>query len=196
MTKYIFISLISFSFLSCNAQKKDKNLNLQKEQSMNLPTIYQYSFEDINGETFNFADYKGKKILIVNTASKCGYTKQYEGLEHIYQKYKDQGFVVVGFPSDNFMGQEFDDNEEIAKFCKLNYGVTFPLMDKSDVKGKNQNEIFQFLTQKELNGLEDATVGWNFHKFLINEDGTLATDYHSKVEPESEEIISWIENKS
>ncbi|WP_068595179.1 glutathione peroxidase [Vaginella massiliensis] len=195
MIKYISISLIALSFLACNAQKQDKNLNLQKEKSMHLPNIYSYSFEDINGETYNFADLKGKKIIIVNTASKCGYTKQYEGLERIYQRYKDQGLMVIGFPSDNFMGQEYDNNEEIANFCKLNYGVTFPLMTKSDVKGKNQNEIFKFLTKKELNGLEDATVGWNFHKFLINEDGTLATDYPSKVEPESEEIIAWIENK-
>lgn len=195
MIKYISISLIALSFLACNAQKQDKYPNLQKEKSMNLPNIYSYSFEDINGETYNFADLKGKKIIIVNTASKCGYTKQYEGLERIYQRYKDQGLMVIGFPSDNFMGQEYDNNEEIANFCKLNYGVTFPLMTKSDVKGKNQNEIFKFLTKKELNGLEDATVGWNFHKFLINEDGTLATDYPSKVEPESEEIIAWIENK-
>ncbi len=194
--KYLFVALIGL-FISCNAQDKksdEKKGTIEKStKSEKMNTIYNYTFEDINGDQFNFADLKGKKVLIVNTASKCGFTKQYETLEAIYQKYKDQNFVVVGFPSDNFMGQEFDDNAEIAKFCKLNYGVTFPLMTKSDVKGENQNEVFKFLTEKKLNGKEDATVGWNFHKFLINSDGTLEADFPSKVTPDSPEIISWIE---
>lgn len=154
--------------------------------------IYDYTFKDINDEDFNFADLKGKKILILNTASKCGYTPQYDALEKLYQEYKDQGLVVVGFPSDNFGGQEFDNNEEIANFCKLNYGVTFPLMSKSDVIGKNQNEIFKFLTKKSLNGKSDHEVKWNFTKFLINEDGTLETAFPSKVKPDDKQIIDWL----
>ncbi|MDK7374970.1 glutathione peroxidase [Weeksella sp. HMSC059D05] len=195
MLKYGIIGLLSFSFLACNAQNKEISSPKKIENQMTRPTIYQYSFEDINGETFNFADLKGKKILIINTASKCGFTSQFETLEKIYKQYKDQNFVIVGFPSDNFLNQEYDDNKKIAEFCQLNYGVTFPMMSKSDVKGKNQNQIFSFLTQKELNGVEDAKVGWNFHKFLINEDGTLETNYPSKVTPDSKEIIGWIEKK-
>ena len=160
-----------------------------------MKSIYDYTFEDIDGEKFNFADLKGKKIIILNTASKCGYTKQYDALEKVYQQYKDENLVVVGFPSDNFGGQEFDNNEEIASFCKLNYGVSFPLMSKSDVKGANQNEIFKFLTKKALNGKSDNEVKWNFTKFLINADGSLAASYPSNVTPDDPKIIDWIENK-
>ncbi len=195
--KYLFIGFLGL-FIACNAQETKKSVS--KKQSIQQTTktpqkmnkIYDYTFKDINDEDFNFADLKGKKILILNTASKCGYTPQYDALEKLYQEYKDQGLVVVGFPSDNFGGQEFDNNEEIANFCKLNYGVTFPLMSKSDVIGKNQNEIFKFLTKKSLNGNSDHEVKWNFTKFLINEDGTLETAYSSKVKPDDKQIIDWL----
>ncbi|MCA4777941.1 glutathione peroxidase [Empedobacter stercoris] len=195
--KYLFIGFLGL-FIACNAQETKKSVS--KKQSIQQTTktpqkmnkIYDYTFKDINDEDFNFADLKGKKILILNTASKCGYTPQYDALEKLYQEYKDQGLVVVGFPSDNFGGQEFDNNEEIANFCKLNYGVTFPLMSKSDVIGKNQNEIFKFLTKKSLNGKSDHEVKWNFTKFLINEDGTLETAFPSKVKPDDKQIIDWL----
>lgn len=195
--KYLFIGFLGL-FIACNAQETKKSVS--KKQSIQQTTktpqkmnkIYDYIFKDINDEDFNFADLKGKKILILNTASKCGYTPQYDALEKLYQEYKDQGLVVVGFPSDNFGGQEFDNNEEISNFCKLNYGVTFPLMSKSDVIGKNQNEIFKFLTKKSLNGKSDHEVKWNFTKFLINEDGTLETAYSSKVKPDDKQIIDWL----
>lgn len=195
--KYLFLALIGV-FASCQAQdktstKKQKHQTTQTTKKMK--TIYNYTFEDINGDTFNFADLKGKKVLILNTASKCGYTKQYDALEKVYQQYKEDGLVVIGFPSDNFGGQEFDNNEEIANFCKLKYGVSFPLMTKSDVKGTNQNDVFKFLTQKALNGKNNYEVKWNFTKFLINEDGTLETSYPSSTTPDSPEIIDWIENK-
>ncbi len=194
--KYFLIGFIGL-FMACNAQETKKTIsNKTSNQTTKTPqkvkTIYDYTFKDINEDEFNFADLKGKKILILNTASKCGYTPQYDALEKLYQEYKEQGLVVIGFPSDNFGGQEFDDNEEIASFCKLNYGVTFPLMTKSDVKGKNQNEIFKFLTQKTLNGKSDNEVKWNFTKFLINEDGTLEASYPSKVTPDNKAIIDWL----
>lgn len=195
--KYLFLAFIGV-FASCNAQDK-KPTSKKKPQttqvSKQMKSIYNYSFEDINGDQVNFADFKGKKIIILNTASKCGYTKQYDALEKVYQTYKDDNLVIIGFPSDNFGGQEFDNNEEIASFCKLNYGVSFPLMTKSDVKGDSQNEIFKFLTQKSINGKSDYEVKWNFTKFLINTDGTLETSYPSAVTPDDPKIINWIENK-
>jgi len=172
-----------FSFFNC------------KSKSENLNTIYDYKVEDINGEEFDFASLKGKKILIVNTASKCGFTPQYEGLERLYQKYKDQNFVIIGFPSNDFKQQEPGNNEEIAEFCKLNYGVTFPLMSKVSVKGDSIAPIYQFLTDKNLNNKKSSSVKWNFQKYLINEDGTLHDYFYSLTEPESEKITKWIESK-
>ena len=195
--KYLIIALLSV-FASCNAQEKKTKKPTKPtttQTSKKMKSIYDYTFEDINGDQFNFADLKGKKILILNTASKCGYTKQYDALEKVYQQYRNDDFVVIGFPSDNFGGQEFENNEEIANFCRLNYGVSFPLMTKSDVKGTGQNEIFKYLTQKALNGKSDYDVKWNFTKFLINPDGTLEASYPSNVTPDDEKIIAWIENK-
>lgn len=167
---------------SCKAQNKD---------AMN--TIYDYKVEDINGEEFDFADLKGKKILIVNTASECGFTPQFEGLEELYQKYKDQNFVVVGFPSNDFGQQDPGSNEEIAQFCQINYGVSFPMMSKIEVKGDNQAPIYQFLTQKEKNGNKSSSVKWNFQKYIINEDGTLEDFFYSITKPSSKKISKWIE---
>lgn len=193
--KYIFIALLCV-FTSCNAQGNKSSVKSKStEMTKKMKTIYDYNFEDIDGNQFSFSDLKGKKIIILNTASKCGYTKQYDALEKVYQSYKQDGLVVIGFPSDNFGGQEFDNNDEIASFCKLNYGVSFPLMTKSNVKGTNQNEIFKFLTQKTINGKSDFEVKWNFTKFLINEDGTLETSYPSNITPDDPKIIDWIENK-
>ncbi|HEY4539462.1 MAG TPA: glutathione peroxidase [Faecalibacter sp.] len=195
--KYLIIALLSV-FASCNAQEKKTKKPTKPtttQTSKKMKSIYDYTFEDINGDQFNFADLKGKKVLILNTASKCGYTKQYDALEKVYQQYRNDDFVVIGFPSDNFGGQEFENNEEIANFCRLNYGVSFPLMTKSDVKGTGQNEIFKYLTQKALNGKSDYDVKWNFTKFLINPDGTLEASYPSNVTPDDEKIIAWIENK-
>ncbi|GGF11183.1 glutathione peroxidase [Chishuiella changwenlii] len=194
--KYLIIGFLGL-FMACNGQETKKTVSKkqttqQTKTPQKMKTIYNYTFKDINDEDFSFADLKGKKILILNTASKCGYTPQYDALEKLYQEYKDQNFVIIGFPSDNFGGQEFDNNEEIATFCKLNYGVTFPLMSKSDVIGNNQNEVFKFLTKKAINGKSDNDVKWNFTKFLINEDGTLEASYPSKVTPDSKEIIDWL----
>jgi glutathione peroxidase len=155
--------------------------------------IYQFKVKDIQGENFDFASLKGKKIMIVNTASKCGLTPQYEKLEALYEKYKNKNFVIVGFPANDFMSQEPGSNEEIESFCKMNYGVSFPMMAKISVKGKDMHPVYQFLTEKSKNGLEDNKVEWNFQKYLIDEDGHLSKVISPRVQPDDESITSWIE---
>ena len=177
-------------------------------------TIYSFTATSNAGEEVNFADYEGKVLLIVNTASKCGFTPQYDGLEALYQKYKDQGLVVVGFPCDQFGHQEPGTNEEIAEFCRANYGVTFPLMDKSDVNGENANDIFKWLyTEKPFAGFGDSETGkfmdgmlsrmdpeyaanpnikWNFTKFLVDRKGHVVARFEPTVAPA--ELAGEIEN--
>jgi len=165
----------------------NSQVNAQKKQ-----TIYQFKVEDLSGKSFDFASLKRKKILVVNTASKCGYTPQYKDLEALYKKYKNQNFVIVGFPANNFGQQEPGTNKEIASFCELNYGVSFPMMSKISVKGKDMHPLYQFLTQKSKNGLKDSEVEWNFQKYLINEKGELEKVLLSAVKPTDDEIVNWI----
>jgi glutathione peroxidase len=165
------------------------SMNIQSQIKQN---IYQFKVEDISGKMFDFSTLKGKKILIVNTASKCGYTPQYEQLEDLYKEYKDKNLVIVGFPANNFMSQEPGTNAEIATFCKQNYGVSFPMMSKISVKGDNMNAVYQFLTQKSKNGLKDSKVEWNFQKYLINEKGELEQVYLSSVKPNDAKIVNWV----
>ena len=168
--KNVFIyALALFLFWSCQGQNKQAKTDVTMEKQ----TIYQFKVEDLSGKIFDFASLKGKKIMIVNTASKCGLTPQYKELEALYKEYSSKGFVIVGFPANNFLSQEPGTNEEIASFCQLNYGVTFPMMSKISVKGKDMHEVYQFLTQKSKNGLEDSKVEWNFQKYLLNEKGEL-----------------------
>jgi glutathione peroxidase len=138
---------------------------------------------------------KGKKVLVVNTASKCGYTPQYEQLEAIYKKYGGDKFTIIGFPANNFMSQEPGTNEEIRQFCTLNYGVTFQMMAKISVKGKDIDPLYQWLTTKKENGVMDAPVKWNFQKFMIDENGKLAGMVPPGEKPDSEKIVSWITSK-
>lgn len=155
--------------------------------------FYELSINSLDGKkSINLADYKGKKILCVNTASECGYTKQYEGLQKLNEKYKDK-LVIIGFPCNQFGGQEPGSKEDISTFCKKNYGVTFLLTEKIDVKGAKQHPIYQWLCQKDNNGVADYEVKWNFNKFLISESGKLIAYYPSSVKPESEELAQAIE---
>lgn len=156
-------------------------------------TIYQFKVEDIEGNTFDFSSLKGKKVIIVNTASKCGLTPQYEQLEELYEKYKDDNFMIVGFPANNFAEQEPGSDEEIAQFCERNYGVTFPMMSKISVKGEDMHPLYQFLTQKSKNSFADSEVAWNFQKYLINEEGKVVEVIDPKTLPTDEKIVSWIE---
>jgi len=167
--------------------------NLQAQNNADNQTIYQFTVEDINGKPFALADLKGKKVMIVNTASKCGLTPQYKELEALYQQYKDKDFIIIGFPANNFLGQEPGSNEQIASFCSINYGVTFPMMSKISVKGKNMHPLYQFLTQKSKNGVEDSKVKWNFQKYLIGRDGKLEKVIDPKTLPSNDEVKQWIE---
>jgi glutathione peroxidase len=158
-------------------------------------SIYQFKVKDIQGNEFDFSTLKGKKVMIVNTASKCGLTPQYEQLEAVYKKYQDKNFVIIGFPANDFMKQEPGTNEEIVEFCTKNYGVTFPMMDKVSVKGKDMCDFYHFLTEKEKNGVEDSSVKWNFQKYLINEEGVLVKVIAPTVLPDDISIIEWIEKQ-
>ena len=156
---------------------------------INTKSIYDFKVASLNGGIIDFADFKGKKILIVNTASKCGFTPQYEGLQALYEKYKDK-LVIIGFPANNFFSQEPGNNENIEAFCKKNYGVTFPMAAKISVKGKDIAAIYKWLCNKSENGVMDAKVSWNFNKFLLDESGKLIAHFKSGVKPMSDALVS------
>ena len=155
-------------------------------------SIHSFVVKNLQGKDFDFSYLKGKKILVVNTASKCGLTPQYEKLEALYKKYESKNFVIIGFPANNFMGQEPGSNENIAAFCQKNYGVSFPMMSKISVKGKDMHPIYQFLTQKAKNGLEDNQVQWNFQKYLLDEEGFLVKVISPQTSPMDASIVDWI----
>ncbi len=185
--KKLFILVLSILSVlkSCTQQKSEAQIkNTQKEMGK---TIYDYKVEALDGSEINFADYKGKKILIVNTASECGFTPQYEELQALSEKYKDQ-LVVVGFPANNFGGQEPGSNEEIGAFCQKNFGVTFPMAAKVSVVGENRAPVFTYLSEKELNGVKNTSILWNFTKFLLDENGKLIDSYASSTTPLDDKI--------
>ena len=158
-------------------------------------SIHQFTTNDLSGKDFDLGTLKGKKAMIVNTASKCGLTPQYKQLQAIYETYGSDGFVIVGFPANNFMAQEPGSDAEIADFCEANYGVTFPMMSKIDVVGEEMHPIYKFLTQKEKNGLMDSKVTWNFQKYLLNEEGILEKVIDPRTSPDDPEVIDWITSK-
>ena len=158
-------------------------------------SFYDLKAKTIDGQDFSFASLKGKKVMIVNTASKCGYTPQYKDLEAVYKQYASKNFVIIGFPANNFGSQEPGTNQEIKEFCTQNFGVSFPMMSKISVKGDDINPVYQWLTKKSLNGVLDSEVAWNFQKYLIDEQGHLVLMVLSKEKPDSERIINWILGK-
>jgi len=181
MKKIIFSLFLILAVASLSAQTK---------------SFYNFNATTLDGQPYNLNSLKGKKVMVVNTASKCGLTPQYAQLEKLYEKYKDQNFVIVGFPANNFGSQEPGTNSEIKAFCTLNYGVTFPMMSKISVKGADIDPLYSWLTSKVENGVLDAPIQWNFQKFLINENGQLADVAFPKVLPDDEKIIKWIEGKN
>ena len=198
MKKLAIIIAILF-FTSCNNKKTEntavaETTNETTEVAMQEATenLYQFKVKTLADDDFDFATLKGKKVMVVNTASKCGLTPQYKDLQALYDTYKDQNFVIVGFPANNFMSQEPGTNKEISEFCTENYGVTFPMMAKISVKGDDKHPIYQFLTQKSKNGFEDSKVAWNFQKYLINEKGEVVKIISPKTLPTDEAVISWI----
>ncbi|MFC4479851.1 glutathione peroxidase [Flavobacterium chungangensis] len=194
--KKIILMLFGAALLSATGLNAQTNANKlsKKDKAMAKETIYQFKVEDLSGDTFDFASLKGKKILIVNTASKCGLTPQYKDLEAVYKEYKDKGFVIVGFPANNFASQEPGTAKEIETFCQQNYGVTFPMMNKVSVKGSDMCEVYKFLTEKSRNGLQDSEVEWNFQKYLINEKGELVKVIKPKTLVTEPEVINWIKS--
>lgn len=189
--KKLFLLLLSMvAFFNSCAQKKSE-ISKAKTKELMGKTIYDFKVESLDGKEINFADFKGKKILIVNTASECGFTPQYADLEKLYKDYKDK-LVIVGFPANNFGGQEPGTNKEIGAFCQKNYGVTFPMAAKVSVKGDDTAPIFKFLTEKELNGVKNTTILWNFTKFLIDENGKLIDSFVSTTKPTDEAITKYL----
>ena len=169
-----FIALIFMSTVAFAAQPK---------------TLYDFKVKDINGDNYDLSQLKGKKVLVVNTASKCGFTPQYADLEKLYETYKDNNFVIIGFPANNFAHQEPGSNSDISEFCTKNYGVTFPMMSKISVKGDDIDPLYQWLTTKM-----NTDVKWNFQKFMINEKGEVVDYALSKVKPFDDKIVNWIKN--
>ena len=193
MIKLIAITAALLSCTQGNTTKTDAGYNKSYANTSDMvktnemTSIHTFKVEALDGTTINFADFKGKKILIVNTASECGYTPQYKELEALYQKFKDK-LVIVGFPANNFGGQEPGTNTEIKAFCQQNYGVTFPMAAKISVKGDDAAPIYQWLCTKTENGVLDAEIKWNFNKFLLDENGNMIAYFPSKVTPMSEQI--------
>ena len=191
----IFIVLLFVgSLIACNKKSKE-NMNTVVDNShdnQKIENVYQFKVKTLSDDDFDFSSLKGKKIMIVNTASKCGLTPQYEDLQALYDTYKEENFVIVGFPANNFAKQEPGTNAEIAEFCQLNYGVNFPMMAKISVKGEDMHPMYQFLTQKAKNGFEDSEVSWNFQKYLIDESGHLVKVISPKTLPTDDDIVSWI----
>ena len=192
MNKFLSLSpLLLIALFSLNKMQNAINESLKIKKM----SIHEFKVENINGEEFDFSSLNGKKIMVVNTASKCGLTPQYEKLEALYQKYKNDNFIIIGFPSNDFMGQEPGSNEEIIAFCKKNYGVSFPMMSKVKVKGNDKCDIYSFLTSKSQNGLEDNKVQWNFQKYLLDENGFLVKVLSPRTLPDDPQISRWIEGK-
>jgi glutathione peroxidase len=154
--------------------------------------LYDFTAKTIDGKDFDFSSLRGKKVMIVNTASLCGFTPQYADLEKLYQEYGGDHFVIIGFPANNFGSQEPGSNSEIHEFCTKNYNVTFQMMEKISVKGDDMHPLYQWLTEKSENGVQDAPVQWNFQKFLIDENGNWVGVALSKEPPHSDRIINWI----
>lgn len=164
--------------------------NLGEAQS-----FYDLKAKTINGDYFKFEELKGKTVMIVNTASKCGYTPQYEDLQKLYEMYKDKDFVILGFPANDFLKQEPGSDDEINMFCSLNYGVSFPMMSKITVKGKEMHPVYMWLTNKSLNKVSDSKIKWNFQKYIIDEEGNLLNYFSPSTEPFDEEIIKLIKQQ-
>ena len=188
---YFSIIVSTLMLISCSTGNSQHTIS-DESVEMAPQSIYDYTILALDEESqINLADYRGKKILFVNVASKCGYTPQYEGLQNLNEKYGDK-VQIIGFPCNQFMRQEPGTKEEIAEFCSANYGVTFPITTKIDVKGEDKHPIYNWLTSKALNGVDDYSVSWNFNKFLVDEEGNLINYFGSNVAPESDELVAAI----
>jgi glutathione peroxidase len=180
MKKTILLLVVIFSISSVQAQQ----------------SFHNFKVKTIDGKQFDFSQLKGKKVMVVNVASKCGLTPQYKDLQKLYETYGGPRFEIVAFPANNFLSQEPGTNAEIKEFCTKNYGVTFPVMEKISVKGSDQAEIYKWLTSKSENKVLDTDVSWNFQKFLIDENGNLVKSVSPKENPMSDDVINWIKGRN
>jgi glutathione peroxidase len=178
-----FVPAIVLTLMIASAQTKEGQMEKQ-------PALYSFTMKTIDGNEKKLSDYKGKVLMIVNVASKCGHTPQYKGLEALYEKYKDQGFMILGFPANNFFSQEPGTNEEIKKFCSLNYGVTFDMFSKISVKGDDQHPLYHYLTEESP---VPGAVKWNFQKYLVDRNGNVVEKFSPGTEPTDKEVIAGIE---
>ncbi|MGB1305927.1 MAG: glutathione peroxidase [Flavobacteriales bacterium] len=181
LKKYSFVFLITLLLSCMNSYNYEDNLS-----------FYDIKVKTIDGEDFDLSTFKGKKLLVVNVASKCGLTPQYKQLEELYKEYKNQNFTVLAFPSSDFANQEYTDSQKISSFCQKNYGVTFPIFEKVSVKGKSKHYIYQWLTEKNKNGKKNVSVLWNFQKFIIDENGQWVDYFLPTTSPKSKKIVKWI----
>ena len=181
LKKYSFVFLITLLLSCMNSYNYEDNLS-----------FYDIKVKTIDGEDFDLSTFKGKKLLVVNVASKCGLTPQYKQLEELYKEYKNQNFEVLAFPSSDFANQEYSDSQKISSFCQKNYGVTFPIFEKVSVKGKSKHYIYQWLTEKNKNGKKNVSVLWNFQKFIIDENGQWVDYFLPTTSPKSKKIVKWI----
>lgn len=188
MRKLPFLILALAVLSGCMSSSEAQLSDLEQTGS-----IHNFVVEDIYGDSFDLATLAGRKVMVVNTASECGFTPQFAQLEELYQSYKDRGLVVIGFPTNDFLDQDPGDNKKILEFCQENYGVTFPMMAKVTTKGSEKSELYRWLTEKSANGVVDAPVQWNFQKFLIDEDGSIFQVLAPTVEPNDPAVISWLE---
>ena len=186
---FLIVAIVAALGIGAYFALSTRNIVLAKEKS-----VYDFTMTNIDGKDVKLDVYKGKVALLVNTASKCGYTPQYEGLEKIYEKYKDQGFVVLGFPANNFGGQEPGTNAEIKEFCTLKFKTSFPMFAKISVKGGDQHPLYKYLTSSESNPKFAGDIKWNFNKFLVDKNGKIIHRFDSKDTPESETVTKAVEN--
>lgn len=192
MKKYLILSIILLQ--ACGSMSK-KNIisNASNDKSNSEKSVYDFTMKNIDGEDVSLSTYKGKVLVVINTASKCGHTPQYESIETFYKKYKEKGVEVLGFPANNFLGQEPGSDDEIKSFCTLNYGVSFPMFSKISVKGEDINPLYTYLTAKSENGNIEAPVKWNFQKFVIDKKGRVVAAFAPATTVEDDEFIALID---
>ena len=188
---FVMLAVVGIAAMAIAASNRASD---KMETATVANSVYDFTLKNIDGKETNLGDYRGKVLLLVNVASRCGYTPQYEGLEKVYLKYKDRGLVVMGFPANNFMGQEPGTNEEIKTFCSLKYNVTFPMFSKISVKGDDIHPLYKYLTDKQSDPQFGGDVKWNFNKFLVGRDGRIIGRFEPGVKPESPEVMQAIEH--
>lgn len=195
MKNFILLIMIGFFLKTLFGCKTQAPVHSDTSALTAQNSLFQYTMNTLTEQPQPLADYKGKVILVVNVASKCGLTPQYKDIEALYEKYKDRGLVVLGFPANNFLSQEPGSNADIQEFCTKNYGVSFPMFSKISVKGKDMDPLYQFITQKAKNGVMDSEVSWNFQKYLFNKEGHLITYFAPTTKVTEAEVITLIEKE-